>query len=58
MSDERATIGRNDRVVVSDNNHEITITLYDVPITPRHALRLGAQLIEAGLRGLDREPKS
>ena len=42
------------RVVVSDDNKQISITFYGVPITPRRALQLAKELLEAGLRGLER----
>lgn len=45
------------RLVVSDDSQQIRLGVYDLVLSPKRALQLAADLLAAGLRGLERGAK-
>lgn len=46
------------RVVASDDNRELFLSLYNIPIPPEVGMKLASQLLDAAIRLMDRRAKA
>ena len=49
------TVETFERVIITDDGKNIKLSVYEITLSPERALRLGAELIQMGLKAMERK---